>query len=45
MISFYVLFKRFFLKREELSNGRVVLKIKKEFDFAVQIHKIMKVNI
>ena len=35
MIFFYILSKRFFLKREGLSDGRVVSMIKKENGFAV----------
>ena len=36
MISFYILSKRF-LKREELSDARVVSITKKEYGFAVHI--------
>ena len=39
MINFYILSKRFFLKRKELSNARVVLIIKKEYGFAVHFYK------
>ena len=35
MISFYVLSKRFFLKRKGLSDARVVHVTKQEYDFAV----------
>ena len=35
MISFYILSKRFFLKREELSDARVVSITEKEHGFAV----------
>ena len=35
MISFYILSKRVFLKREELSNARTVEITKKEYDSAV----------
>ena len=35
MISFYILSKRFFLKREELSDAREVSITKKEYGFAV----------
>ena len=35
MISFYILSKRFFLKREELSDARVVSITKKEHGLAV----------
>ena len=52
MINFYAVlltFKRFFLKREELSDGRVVSITKKEYgsvvNFFLKIHKILKVNI
>ena len=49
MISFYILCKRFFLKREGLSDVRVVSLTKKEFGFAVhfvvKINKVFKVNI
>ena len=35
LISFYILSKRFFLKREELSDARVVSLTRKEYGFAV----------
>ena len=35
MISFYILSKRFFLKREEISDARVVSVTKNEYGFAV----------
>ena len=35
MISFYILAKRFFLKREGLSDARVVSITKNEYGFAV----------
>ena len=35
VISFYILYKSFFLKREELSDVRVVSITKKEYGFAV----------
>ena len=35
MISFYILYKRFFLKREGLSDARVASITKKEYGFAV----------
>ena len=37
MISFYMLSKRFFLKREDLSDARVASIIKKEYRFAVHV--------
>ena len=43
MINF-ILSKRFFLKREELSDARVVSITKKEYGFE-KIHKVLKVNI
>ena len=36
MNSFYILSKRLFLKREELSDARVVSITKKEYDFSVR---------
>ena len=39
MISFYILSKRFFLKREELSDARVASITKKEYGFAVHFLK------
>ena len=49
MINFYIFPKRFFLKREELSDARVVSITKKESGFAVlflkNIHTVLKVNI
>ena len=39
MISFYTLSKRFFLKRERLSDARVALITKKEYGFAVHFSK------
>ena len=49
IISFHVLSKRFFLKREGLSGARVVSITKKEYGFAVhffvKIHKVFKANI
>ena len=38
MINFYILSKRFFLKREELSNAIVVSITKKEHGFAVHFY-------
>ena len=35
MISFYILSKRFFLKREGLSDARVLSVTKSEYGFAV----------
>ena len=35
MANVYILSKRFFLKREELSDARVVSMTKNEYDFAV----------
>ena len=35
MISFYILSKRFFLKREGLSDARVLSVTEKEYGFAV----------
>ena len=45
--SFYILSTRYFLKREEVSDARVVSKTKKNMVFAllIKIHKILKVNI
>ena len=37
MVSFYILFKRFFLKRQRLSASRVASITKKEYGFAVHI--------
>ena len=37
MISFYILSKRFSLKREGLSDARVATITKKEYGFAVQL--------
>ena len=55
MISFYILSKRFFLKREGLSDTRVASVTKKQYGFDiyiyiyiyifVKIHKAFKVNI
>ena len=43
MISFYILFIRFFLKREELSDGRVVSTTKNEYGFPVHcLHRFIK---
>ena len=39
MISFYILFKRFFLKRKGLSDARVASVTKKECGFAVHFCK------
>ena len=39
MISFYILSKRFSLKREGLSGARVALITKKEYDFVVHFYK------
>ena len=36
MISFYILNKTFFMKREDLPDARVVSITKKEFGFVVQ---------
>ena len=36
MISFYIFSKRFFLKREELSDARIVSITKKKIAFEVQ---------
>ena len=36
MINFYILSERFFLKREGLSDARVVSITKKEYGFSVQ---------
>ena len=35
MINFYIVSKRFFLKREELSDERVASITNKEYDFTV----------
>ena len=49
MISFYILFERFFLKRKGLSDTRVALITKKEYDVTVdilvKIKKVFKDNI
>ena len=46
MINFYILSKRFFLKRQGVSDGRIVSITKKEYGFSEQkIHKVLKVNI
>ena len=48
MISFYILSKRLFLKREGLSDARVASGTKKEYGFAghfIEIHKVFEVNI
>ena len=37
MISFYILCKKYVLKREELSDTRVVSITKKEYGFAVHL--------
>ena len=39
MIDFYVLSKIFFLKREKLSDARVMSITKKEYSFAVHFYK------
>ena len=39
MISFYIIFKRFFLKREALSDARVASIAKKEYGFAIHFCK------
>ena len=38
MISFYILAKRFLLKREELPDARVVSITKNEYGFAVHFY-------
>ena len=47
IISFYILSKRFFQKREGLPDAIVTSITEKEYRFAVQykIHKVFKVNI
>ena len=47
MINCYVVSKRFFLKREELSDARAVSITKKKYDSAVdiKIYQVLKVNI
>ena len=46
MISFNILFKRFFLKREGISDAGIASITKKEYGFAVHVFvKIHKVNI
>ena len=48
MINFYIVSKRFFLKHEELSDGRVVSITKKIWFCSrvfIKIHKVLKVNI
>ena len=43
MTSFYILSRRFFLKRKKLSDARVASKIKKEYSFSVHfLEKFMK---
>ena len=48
MISFYILSKRFFLKRKGLSNVRVASITKKQYVFAVRflvkVHKVSEVD-
>ena len=39
MISFYIVSKRFFLQREEFSDGRVVSITKKEYGSAVDFFR------
>ena len=39
MISFYIISKRFFLKRKGLSDARVASITKKEYGFAVKSSK------
>ena len=39
MISFYILSKRFSLKREEISDARVIPMTKKLYSFAVNFSK------
>ena len=51
LISFYILSKTFFLKREILSDGRVVSITKNDFGlwiystFVIKIHKALEINI
>ena len=45
MIGFYILSKKLFSKRKELSDARVVSITKKEYSFAVFFIKIHKVDI
>ena len=48
IISFYIFFKKLFLKREGLSDARVTSITKKEYGFStylVKIHQVSKVNI
>ena len=49
MISFYILFKRLFLKCKRFSDARLVSFTKKEYGFAVhffiKIHELFEVNI
>ena len=47
MISFYVLSKRFFLKHEGLSDGRLATVTKWKYDFAACFinNKVFKVNV
>ena len=43
MISFYILSKRFFLKREGLPDARVASVTKKEYGFVVHfLHRFIK---
>ena len=43
MVSFYILSKRFFLKRKGLSDARVASVTKKEYGFAVHfLQKLLK---
>ena len=49
IINFYIISKRFFLRREELSDKRLVSVTKKRIMFwsilFIKIHKVLKVNI
>ena len=45
MIGFFILSKKLFSKRKELSDARVVSITKKEYSFAVFFIKIHKVDI
>ena len=47
MVSFYILSKRFFLKRKGKSDAKVASTTKKEYGLVVhffKVHKVLKVN-
>ena len=48
MINFFILSKRFFLKRKGSSDARVATMAKEEYVFStifIKVHKVLKVNI